>query len=75
MMAEKSYSRSQMIGKVILFLVLCIFAVILFIPLYWMVQTSFDAACVVDATVPAEMVSKGAFLGAVSVGFQTVTNG
>ncbi len=52
MMAEKSYSRSQMIGKVILFLVLCIFAVILFIPLYWMVQTSFDAACVVDAPFP-----------------------
>ena len=41
MMAEKSYSRSQMIGKVILFLVLCIFAIILFIPLYWMVPVSY----------------------------------
>lgn len=49
---EKSYSKSQMIGKIVLFAVLCLFAIILFIPLYWMVQSSFDAACIVDAPFP-----------------------
>lgn len=51
-MAEKSYTKSKMVGKIVLFLVLCLVAFILFIPLYWMVQTSFDNACVVDAPFP-----------------------
>lgn len=51
-MAEKSYAKSRLVGKIVLFLVLCLFALILFIPLYWMVQTSFDNSCLIDAPFP-----------------------